>query len=1555
MKSDLNDPDFEIGFCGDPFWDNFQPLYNRTSGLPILTECFQHTVLIAIPCFFFWLLLPILFTQLKLSRQEPLPWTTIQSMKWLVLTLLIIDRAFVLVLSIFNKFWLKNPVPTVNLVYPIVQTATFAMLSFMKNECRRRGIRSSGVLFCTWLLFAFFGAPEFYTWIVIGSSKELVAETDFFKYLSYLVYYPLVLIQLFLMCFADPLTLFKDDQNKKDPYATASFLNRQFFWWFSPMVSLGFKRPLMIDDVYDVDEELKPDYLQKIWKEEWDVEMKRFRQEMATYVSHEKLDADIEERNKTDEKTLLLQSTSKSYGGTRNGEMKEIKEKAKKDPNSPKQPSIVWCLWRLFKWELIAATALKLISDLMQFLNPLLLNLLITFTEDQSAPWYEGLVYAFGLGLSNLVRSQLMNQYFTEMFRVGQQFQAVLTTAVYEKTLCLSNTARREKTVGEIVNLMAIDVERFKSIAPQLQQYWSSPMTIILCLLFLTQTVGWAALMGVIIMALVIPVNFWVSFKCREWQVEQLRLKDQRIKMTNEVLNGIKVVKLYAWEPAMEKAIDKIREKEMKLVQRASTLQNTCDIFNVSQPFFVAAATFATYTLTDPSHILTPQIAFVSLTLFNSLRGPLMMAADLISQTVQAIVSNKRLKDFLIAEELNETSVDRQLNSEFYEKSLQAQQITWTWDRSLQPALRDIDIEVPSGKLIAVVGTVGAGKSSLLSGVLGEMEKLRGYVGVRGTVAYVSQQPWIQNLTLRDNILMGKDFNKLIYDMVVEACALKPDLELLPAGDSTEIGEKGINLSGGQKARVALARAVYQDRDIILLDDPLSAVDAHVAKHIFDQVIGPNGVLKSKTRVLVTHGLSFLKEADIIAIVKDNTIAYVDTYANLMENPETERYLQEAEIEKKEEEESEIEESSDEESQEKKDSSDAESEIEKKSTFSKASTKLSKKSRRSSAKRSQAPIRTLPQEADSKLIVTEKAETGRVKPQVYMNYFKAMGLITHMLPLFIFIFLWMGFSASRSLWLSAWSDSNLVPGQDPLSLGARLGIFTALGFLEIFSLFVSFYCLLMGGIKASLQLHTPLLHNVLRSPLSFFDVTPLGRILNRLGKDIEVIDLRLPGTFRFVVISAVNVIQVVILITIALPLFMIVAIPVFVIYFLLLRYIITCSRQLQRLASITRSPIYSHFGESIQGASTIRAFGWTDNFIEMSKQKLEVYIRCSYFTMIAQRWFSVRLELLGNVIILGAALLAIVAKNWGLTTAGMSGLAVSYSLNVTFMMSMFVRYIGDLESNVVSVERVKEYTENQSEANWEGEKELPRIWPDKGDIQFKKVRARYRPGLDLVLRDLSAHISPGEKVGIVGRTGAGKSSMALVLFRIVEPCGGVIQLDGIDIQSLGLHDLRKNITIIPQDPVLFSGTLRFNLDPTEDHSDAELWAALEHAHLKNFIEMLPSRLDHQIDEGGENISVGQRQLVCLTRALLRKSKVLVLDEATAAVDVHTDALIQSTIRREFAAATILTIAHRLNTIMDYDKIMVMKSGEVAEMGSPQQLLQNKESVFYNMAQSAGLV
>ncbi|CAI4222681.1 unnamed protein product [Auanema sp. JU1783] len=1519
------------GFCGESSWKDFQSFYNKTS-VPLPTECFSHTALIAIPCLFFWLQVPKLIIQIKNSTRSSLPFTTLQGLKWLFSSIILVAMSFLFVVSLWDRFLLGKTVPLVEFIYPCVMVLTMISMMISMNEVRKAGIHSSGTLFLSWLAFVICGTPELVVWITMAPNPDIVSNRSSSRFVAFLVYYAMLIVQLFFHLFSDPLTIFGKDENNC-PEATASFLNRTFLWWMNPIISKGREKPLEVEDLFELDDEMQPESLTKKWKVHWGNALKDYECRKTAF--------NLSRGEMSDRGSLLgSKGAAKSYGAN--------DDKVRKPDIVEEEvplPSIIWSLWPMFKWQLIGSSLLRFFADLMNLANPFFLSLLIAFTEDELAPWYLGVFYAILLFICAELRSLFVNSFNYRNGRIGNQVQAVLTTAVYEKTLLLSNASRRMKTHGEIVNLMAIDVDRFRMITPQLQLYWTGPTQVLILMVLLYRTIGYSVFAGLFVMIMIIPVNYKFSTVSKLWTVQQMKLKDDRIRLTNEVLNGIKVVKLYAWEPALEKAIDEVRIKEMDLIRKASIVKTVADMMNIAAPFFVSLASFSVFTLSDSTHILTPQVAFVSITLFNQLRGPLLMTADLVQQTIQCIVSNKRLKDFLAAPEIKPEDIDHQLRGKGSDKAIEIDEAAFMWDENAPSSFQNINLDVETGQLIAIIGTVASGKSSLLSALLGEMEKVRGYVGVRGMAAYVPQQPWIQNRSLRENITMGLPYNKAVYENIIEACSLTSDIANLPNGDYTEIGEKGINLSGGQKARVALARAIYQDRDVYLLDDPLSAVDAHVARHIFHHVIGPNGLLCKKTRLLVTHGLSFLKECDQIAVMRGGTISHIDTYNNLLDDENISEIFEEAGVkdtdDKTPSESSESTELAVSDNEE-----DADKNADRESQASRINRKSSPKNMKDSLLRE-------PNEED-KLIKKEFAETGRVKLSIYNDYIQSMGVFLYFIPFVVTSALSAVFAMSRSLWLTDWSNDNIEDGEHMSVLYRLLG-FMGLGSTDVLCFTLGLVFFVIGGVRASYNLHKPLLHNILRSPASFFDVTPVGRILNRLSKDIDVIDSTLPLNFRFLFTTFLVIAQACIIVSLSTPLFIAFIIPIFIVYLMFLKYFISSSRQLRRLASLSRPPIYSHFGETIQGVSTIRAFGWSDMFIKQNRDKLYTFTKCSYFSMISSSWLGVRLEVLGNFLIFVTALLSVLAKYDGSMNAGFIGLSVSSILSITFMMGLFILKLSDLETNIVSVERVREYTELTPEAKWQSERLLPRGWPAKGRIVFNDYSTRYRPGLDLVLRDINLNIIPGEKVGVVGRTGAGKSSLALALFRIIEPSGGQIFIDDIDIATIGLHDLRVNLTIIPQDPVLFSGTLRFNLDPVGYYDDPDLWAALEHSNLKAFVESLSLGLDHRIDESGDNLSVGQRQLVCLTRALLRKSRVLVLDEATAAVDVHTDALIQQTIRKEFVRSTVITIAHRLNTIMDYDKVLVLDQGRTAEYDSPQNLLANKKSIFYSMAQSAKIV
>uniref|UniRef100_A0A3B3ZS55 Uncharacterized protein n=1 Tax=Periophthalmus magnuspinnatus TaxID=409849 RepID=A0A3B3ZS55_9GOBI len=1152
------------------------------------------------------------------------------------------------------------------------------------------------------------------------------------------------------------------------------------------------------------------------------------------------------------------------------------------------------------------------------------LSMLISFTKQRGVPDWWGYALAFLMFFTAILQTLILHQHFQYCFVTGMNVRTAIIGAIYRKSLAITNAAKRSSTVGEVVNLMSVDAQRFMDLTTFLNMVWSAPLQIMLALYFLWQYLGASVLAGVAVMILLIPLNAFIAMKTRAYQVEQMRYKDERIKLMNEILNGIKVLKLYAWEKSFIEKILAIRQKELNVLRRTAFLGALSTMAWTSAPFLVALTTFAVYVTVDESHVLDAERAFVSLSLFNILRFPLNMLPQVLSSMVQASVSLKRIQSFLSHNELDPESVDKKGSGPGTKEFC-------TIDFS------DINMMVPQGSLLAVVGHVGCGKSSLISALLGEMEKLEGEVSVRGSVAYVPQQAWIQNATLRDNILFGRPFQEPKYRCVLEACALTPDLEVLPGGDMTEIGEKGINLSGGQRQRVSLARALYSDADVYLLDDPLSAVDAHVAKHIFDHLIGPEGVLKGKTRILVTHGISFLPQVDNIMVMVEGGVSEMGSYQELLkQNGAFAEFLRNYSLEDIIEEEA---------------SGNlacqiihAHIEIH----LYSARCRSVKRHGCSQKKHIEAQEKK-PKELD-KLIQAETTETGKVKVTVYLEYAKAVGLV-----LSVTICLLYGCQSTAAIganiWLSDWTnDANGNYTRERVQM--RVGVYAALGIAQGILVMISSLTLYMGNIGAARKLHLNLVNNKLHTPQSFYDTTPIGRIINRFSKDVYVIDEALPATVLMFLGTFFVSLSTMIVIVSSTPIFAVVIVPLIFIYVFVQRFYVATSRQLKRLESVSRSPIYSHFSETVTGSSVIRAYGRQSAFVLMSDIKVDENQKSYYPGIVSNRWLGVRIEFIGNCIVLFAALFAVTGKEN--LSPGLVGLSVSYALQVTMSLNWMVRMTSDLENNIVAVERAKEYSETQTEAPWEIEdKKPPPDWPLQGNVQFKDYSVRYREGLDLVLKNLSLSVKGGEKIGIVGRTGAGKSSMTLCLFRLLEAAGGEITIDDVKIAEIGLHDLRSKLTIIPQEPVLFSGTLRMNLDPFDKYSDEEVWKALEHAHLHKFVSNQPAQLQLECAEGGENLSVGQRQLVCLARALLRKTRILILDEATAAIDLETDDLIQSTIRTQFDECTVFTIAHRLNTIMDYTRVLVLDKGKIAEFDTPANLM-SQRGIFYGMAKDAGL-
>uniref|UniRef100_A0A8C3V1K3 ABC-type glutathione-S-conjugate transporter n=1 Tax=Catharus ustulatus TaxID=91951 RepID=A0A8C3V1K3_CATUS len=1153
-------------------------------------------------------------------------------------------------------------------------------------------------------------------------------------------------------------------------------------------------------------------------------------------------------------------------------------------------------------------------------------GLLIAFVSDEDSFAWQGYLYAILLFLTALVQSICLQQHFSLCFQLGINVRASLIAAIYKKSLTMSGATRKESTVGETGESHVSWMPRgFMDAANYIHQLWSCPLQIILSIIFLWQS--WA------------PLS-WLALQ--HGAEKNMKNKDERMKIMTEILNGIKILKLFAWEPSFEKRVTDIRARELKNLVNFGYLQSVSVFVFTCAPSLVSLASFGVYVLVDENNILDAQKAFTAISLFNVLRFPLAMLPMVISSMVQTNVSTVRLERYLSGGDLDTSAIHQNHIAGSVPETLLCAGPTQDLMGDLAVLLPQllclcsVTLDITPGSLVAVVGPVGSGKSSLVSAMLGEMENIKGHINIQGSLAYVPQQAWIQN----DR-----------YQQVIKACALLPDLKLLPAGDQTEIGEKGINLSGGQKQRVSLARAVYSDADIYILDDPLSAVDAHVAKYLFEQVLGPKGLLQKKTRILVTHSISFLPEVDNIVVLAGGAVSEHGSYNTLLANKGAfSQFLnlygnQEEDV-----------------SEEKTAGTGNTGE---KLVWAGCGAATAKRHEGDRAawdwwvgwwRGTLWAARWSPKAVLGVIACSLMGSTGpQVKFSMYVRYLRAVGWCLSFWIVMGYVGQNVAYVGSN-LWLSDWTDDSVryLNQTYPTHLrDLRIGVYGALGVAQGESVFLLFATMLSvwGSMQASRIMHQQLLSNILRVPMSFFDTTPIGRIVNRFAKDIFTVDETIPMSFRSWLSCFMGIISTLVVICLATPFFAIVIVPLGIFYYFVLRFYISTSRQLRRLDSVTRSPIYSHFGETVSGLSVIRAYGHQERFLKHNEIIMDINQKSVYSWIISNRWLAIRLEFVGSLVVFFSALLAVIAKST--LEGGIVGLSVSSALNVTQTLNWLVRTSSELETNIVAVERVHEYMKVKNEAPWVTKNRPPRGWPSRGEIQFIDYKVRYRPELDLVLQGITCNIGSTEKIGVVGRTGAGKSSLTNCLFRVLEAAGGKIIIDDVDIATIGLHDLRNNLTIIPQDPVLFTGTLRMNLDPFDQYSDEEVWKALELAHLKTYVQGLPEGLLHLVSEGGENLSVGQRQLVCLARALLRKAKILILDEATAAVDLETDNLIQTTIRSEFADCTVLTIAHRLHTIMDSNRVMVLHAGQIVEFDSPEELLK-KQGVFSGMAKDAGI-
>ncbi|KAF9909310.1 hypothetical protein EC991_008821 [Linnemannia zychae] len=1434
----------------------------------------------------------------------------------------------------------------------------------------------------------------------------------------------------------------KGEKEKLTPYEQANLCSRLCFYYMQDIFSTGYRRPLLDEDIADqMPKQIRTQHSFSILSQVWE--------------SHKQ-----KRRTKGKTPNLILASL-RAFG----------------------KKLIPVTLVSLMQ-SVLEYSQVLLLAALLDYITKSTTSTTGTTastigeSDEGRPPIKYGIILAVGLFLSTFLATLASGQFFQTSNVLGVELRTALIGLIYQKSLVLSPGARQRSTVGEISNHMSVDVERIGFAVIAIPMSISSMFEIILALYLLYSRLGPSSLTSVGVILLIIPMQGLMAKVVNKAKDKKLEAMDNRIRILTEVLSSIKTVKMYSWENAFRKRVARFRDTEIKFLRYLGVAFAFMCIMFSSLPLVMSLLTFVIYSYFGGPNgtrgTISAEMIFVSVTLFARLAQPLGRISGMTSSLIALNVAYNRIQGLLLEEELDLNQIEYKKEDEEGKVALEIRDGVFAWtskkDEQLRkeknekeaakkkkeggkdttvalsssnsekssptptlqdiptadsnnkntlpstkdnstttdeplPTLTNINLTVPKGSLTAVVGRVGQGKSSLMSALIGEMYKRQGRVVVSGAVAYVSQVAWILNGSLRDNILFGLPFDQPKYDRIVASSGLLPDIRILPAGDATEIGERGINLSGGQKQRVTLARAAYQDADIYLMDDPLSAVDAHVDQHLWDQLVGPEGLLKDKTRVLITHGIHHLSEADQILLMKDGEVAETGTYEALMAaGKDFYQLITDYAVQEKKE------------TQKQEDSKDiVEAAVVGQSDLKTAAdTSIAPEAAVKSAKANDAAV----VEDDAQLVLAEEAAQSKVGWPLLKAYFKSASYLYSFLSFFIYI-LSQASQIGVNIWLQHWSSRSEENQRDGVPL--FLGVYAALVLCYMTSdIVVNLIIFVGGGIRSSRLLHDRLADKVLSLPMSFFDTTPVGRIVNRFSTDMDNLDSELPNNVTDVYYFLSIVLGTIIVISIKLPIFLALVPILLFFYFWIQAYYMRTSRALKRIHMISKSPLYQHFAETLAGVSTIRAMRVNGRFSEDNAKKSNRSANAYWAYMAAMRWLSVRLEFLGSLVVLATALLC-VWKMDQLGTGG-AGLALSYSLTVTFHITYLVTSLSNLQNQLVSVDRILEYCEKSPEAPMtiaEMEaKNLPVAkgfnaaleegsgqWKE-GSIVFKNYSTRYREGMELVIKNLSFRVEGGEKVGIVGRTGAGKSSLTLALFRLVEAAnshfakashndpdrdvaaaralpstsseaaavadqnndqvaledleavkvdqdGGSIEIDGIDISTIGLHDLRQRIAIIPQDPTLFAGTVRENLDPFEERTDADLWIALERAHLKAYISSLSDGLGHEVSQGGENFSVGQRSLICLARALLCKAKILILDEATAAVDMETDELIQKTIRTEFKDRTILTIAHRIKTVMDSDKILVLDQGRVKEFAAPEELLKKEESLFYQLAKQAG--
>ncbi|MBA0651987.1 hypothetical protein Goklo_019277 [Gossypium klotzschianum] len=1138
--------------------------------------------------------------------------------------------------------------------------------------------------------------------------------------------------------------------------------------------------------------------------------------------------------------------------------------------------------------------------------GPLLLNAFILVAEGKGNFKYEGYLLVIALFFAKSLESLSQRQWYFRTKLIGLKVRSLLTAAIYKKQLRLSNAARLMHSSGEITNYVTVDAYRIGEFPFWFHQTWTTSLQLCIALVILFQAVRLAMIAALVAIILTVLCNTPLAKLQHRFQSKLMGAQDQRLKASSEALINMKALKLYAWENHFKKVIENLRAEEYKWLSAVQLRKAYNSFLFWSSPVLVSAATFAAcYYLKIPLHASN---VFTFVATLRLVQDPVKSIPDVIGIVIQAKVAFERVVKFLEAPELQNANVRQRCHMENNDLSISIKSGEFSWEEnSSKPNLRNITLEIRMGEKVAICGEVGSGKSTLLATILGEVPNVQGSIQVFGKIAYVSQTAWIQTGTIQDNILFGSAMDRQRYEETLERCSLVKDLQSFPYGDLAEIGERGVNLSGGQKQRIQLARALYQDADIYLLDDPFSAVDAHTATSLFNEYVME--ALSGKAVLLVTHQVDFLPAFDSVLLMSDGEILQAAPYHHLLDSSREFQDLVNAH----------------------KETAGYGRVVEARSSVSNGtSTREIKKSYVEKLFKPSKGGQLIKQEE------REKGDTG-FKPYIqYLNQNKgfllfSISVLTHIL--------FMGGQILQNSWMAANVDSPNVSTLKLIEVYLVIGVFSTL-----FLLFRSLSIVTLG-ISSSKSLFSQLLNSLFRAPMSFYDSTPLGRILSRVSSDLSIVDIDIPFSLIFTIAATVNTCSNLAVLAVVTWQVLFVSIPIIYAAIRLQKYYFSTAKELMRINGTTKSLVANHLAESIAGAITIRAFDEEERFFAKCLDLIDTNASPFFHSFSANEWLVQRLETLSYVVLASAALCMVLLPS-GTFSSGFIGLALSYGLSLNLSLVSSIYYQCTIENHIISVERINQYMYIPSEAPEIIEENRPPYnWPAMGKVDICDLQIRYRLNAPLVLRGISCTFQGGHKIGIVGRTGSGKTTLISALFRLVEPAAGKIVVDGIDISTIGLHDLRSQFGIIPQDPTLFNGTVRYNLDPLSQHTDQEIWEVLDKCQLREAVQEKEEGLYSLVVEDGSNWSMGQRQLFCLGRALLRRSRVLVLDEATASIDNATDLILQRTICAEFADCTVITVAHRIPTVMDCTMVLAISDGKLMEYDEPTKLMEREGSLF----------